>query len=158
MMMMRRLVAPAPTFGLFCPTNHGRETRQASSQRQPPAESRILGWLVVMVMVMVICSALVRSHQSTYEGSFGPVPPLLHGDAAVPQTMEGLTRPPTTQCPLLGRIPEAKLTISNSNRAIHVVWRIQFLSTSALKPTDGLDLSRMDCGVATRPQRRAHAH
>jgi hypothetical protein len=30
-----------------------------------------------MVMVMVIYSALVRSHQSTYEGSFGPVPPLL---------------------------------------------------------------------------------
>ena len=30
-----------------------------------------------MVMVMVISSALVRSHQSTYEGSFGPVPPLL---------------------------------------------------------------------------------
>ena len=27
-----------------------------------------------MVMVMVIYSALVRSHQSTYEGSFGPVP------------------------------------------------------------------------------------
>ena len=28
-----------------------------------------------VVMVMVIYSALVRSHQSTYEGSFGPVPP-----------------------------------------------------------------------------------
>ena len=28
----------------------------------------------VMDMVMVIHSALVRSHQSTYEGSFGPVP------------------------------------------------------------------------------------
>ena len=25
---------------------------------------------------------------------------LSYGDAAVPQTMEGLTRPPTTQCPL----------------------------------------------------------
>ena len=28
-------------------------------------------------MVMVISSALVRSHQSTYEGSFGPVSPTL---------------------------------------------------------------------------------
>ena len=28
-------------------------------------------------MVMVINSALVRTHQSTYKGSFGPVPPLL---------------------------------------------------------------------------------
>ena len=30
-------------------------------------------------MVMVILSALVRSHQSTYKGSFGPV--LLRDDA-----------------------------------------------------------------------------
>ena len=33
----------------------------------------------VVVMVMVIYSALVQSQQSTYEGSFGPVPPLLRG-------------------------------------------------------------------------------
>ena len=36
----------------------------------------LAGAFMVMVMVMVIYSALVRSHQSTYEGSFGPVPPL----------------------------------------------------------------------------------
>ena len=29
------------------------------------------------MVVVVIYSALVRSHQSTYKGSFGPVPPLL---------------------------------------------------------------------------------
>ena len=33
--------------------------------------------LHVALLVMVIYSALVRPHQSTYEGSFGPVPPLL---------------------------------------------------------------------------------
>ena len=56
-------------------------------------------------MVMVIISALVRTHQSTYYGSFGPV--LLPGwvgytrSAAVPQDVEGLTRPPlATQRPL----------------------------------------------------------
>ena len=60
---------------------------------------------LVMVMVMVIRSALVRTHQSTYYGSFGPV--LLPGwvgytrSAAVPQDVEGLTRPPlATQRPL----------------------------------------------------------
>ena len=48
--------------------------------------------------------ALVQSHQSTYDGSFGPVLPLLgalrrRGRASNLQTMEGLTRPPrTTQC------------------------------------------------------------
>ena len=51
-----------------------------------------------LVMVMVINSALVRTHQSTYSGSFGPV--LLPGwvsytrSVAVPQNVEGLTRPP----------------------------------------------------------------
>ena len=53
---------------------------------------------VVMVMVMVINSALVRTHQSTYSGSFGPVLlPRWLGytrSAAVPQDVEGLTRPP----------------------------------------------------------------
>ena len=49
---------------------------------------------MVMVMVMVIYSALVRSHQSTYEGSFGPVPPLLRRCsrlAATPQLLQGGT-------------------------------------------------------------------
>ena len=49
--------------------------------------------MVVMVMdLMVIYSALVRSHQSTYEGSFGSVPPahLSFGDAAAPQTVDRL--------------------------------------------------------------------
>ena len=58
-----------------------------------------------MVMVMVINSALVRTHQSTYSGSFGPVLPPGWIDytrsAAVPLDVEGLTRPPlAAQCPL----------------------------------------------------------
>ena len=59
----------------------------------------------LVVMVMVINSALVRSHQSTYSGSFGPVLPPGWVDytrsAAVPLDVEGLTRPPlAAQCPL----------------------------------------------------------
>ena len=49
-------------------------------------------------MVMVINSALVRTHQSTYEGSFGPVLPPgwvnYTRSVAVPLDVEGLTRPP----------------------------------------------------------------
>ena len=58
-----------------------------------------------LVMVMVIYSALVRSHQSTYKGSFGPVLPpgwlCYTRSVVVPLDVEGLTRPPlATQCPL----------------------------------------------------------
>ena len=56
-------------------------------------------------MVMVVNSALVRTHQSTYSGSFGPVLPPgwinCTRSAAVPLDVEGLTRPPlAAQCPL----------------------------------------------------------
>ena len=59
----------------------------------------------VMVMVMVVNSALVRTHQSTYSGSFGPVLPpgwlSYTRSVAVPLDVEGLTRPPlAAQCPL----------------------------------------------------------
>ena len=49
-----------------------------------------------MVMVMVIYSALVRSHQSTSADSFGLVRPawIEYTRSAVPQIVEGLTRPP----------------------------------------------------------------
>ena len=84
--------------------------RGARSSHRFPSESASIGGSsgrgdIVMVMVMVIRSALVRTHQSTYYGSFGPV--LLPGwvgytrSAAVPQDVEGLTRPPlATQRPL----------------------------------------------------------
>ena len=46
-------------------------------------------------MVMVINSALVRTHQSTYSGSFGPVLPpgwvSYTRSVAVPLDVEGLT-------------------------------------------------------------------
>ena len=64
-----------------------------------------------MVMVMVVNSALVRTHQSTYKGSFGPVLPPGWIDytrsVAVPLDVEGLTRsardamptsPPGSRC------------------------------------------------------------
>ena len=56
-------------------------------------------------MVMVVNSALVRTHQSTYSGSFGPVLPPgwinYTRSVAVPLDVEGLTRPPlAAQCPL----------------------------------------------------------
>ena len=59
----------------------------------------------VHVMVMVVNSALVRTHQSTYSGSFGPVLPpgwlSYTRSVAVPLDVEGLTRPPlAAQCPL----------------------------------------------------------
>ena len=49
-------------------------------------------------MVMVIYSALVRSHQSTSADSFGLVRPawIEYTRSAVPQNVEGLTRPPRT--------------------------------------------------------------
>ena len=48
-----------------------------------PDQIGLSGWPVRGVVVMVIYSALVRSHQSTYEGSFGPVP-LPDGDSLHP--------------------------------------------------------------------------
>ena len=55
------------------------------------------------VMVMVIYSALVRSHQSTSAGSFGLVRPawITYTRSAVPQNVEGFTRPPRTRTPTL---------------------------------------------------------
>ena len=43
-------------------------------RRRPVEMMHMHGPSFWLVMVMVIHSALVRSHQSTYEGSFGPVP------------------------------------------------------------------------------------
>ena len=55
----------------------------------------------MVVMVMVINSALVRTHQSTYSGSFGPVLPPGWIDytrsVAVPLDVEGGAHPTSTR-------------------------------------------------------------
>ena len=59
----------------------------------------IISALVRLVMVMVIYSALVRSHQSTYKGSFGPVPPLLRRCGRASRCGGDTARPLTTHYP-----------------------------------------------------------
>ena len=97
------LSAPAPVRGP-CRGGFG-SCRPGSWIFEKPWILWILRPPVSLVMVMVVNSALVRTHQSTYSGSFGPVLPPgwinYTRSVAVPLDVEGLTRPPlAAQCPL----------------------------------------------------------